>query len=265
MDTRLFLKAITYACGSYPKPGAPHRLSLDSDFEYCMITGFAALRTVESLLSALEKLARGSVTLGDLGLGKAMAACVEEASKEIGHRLIVEVALAIPISVLLGWAEQRGEGISIVSRALALAPPDDSRELVEVLHSLGGEYAYDLERADLSPRRVVVEGMSVDDVLEMLGKASTRYRYLKHLDVHGMLATCMRYVEGGRPAAEALAYPFIHMLELEGVKGVEELFEKRNILELLKLDAALRKRGSRYNYLVPPSLYVATLAAARGL
>jgi len=265
LDPRFFLKAITYACSSYPKPGAPHRLSLDDDFERCMITGLSSLHVVEELLRSLEKLERGSIALGDIGLGKAMAMCIEEAARELGHRLVVELSIAIPVAVLMGWAEQKEEGIALVSRALALAPADDAKELVEVLHSLGGEYAYDLEKADLSVRKVSVEGMNLDEVLEALSRAASRYRYVKYVDVYGFLKAVTRYIETGRSAVEALAYPFISLLESEGVKGVRELFEKRAVLELLKLDASLRRRGARFDYLMPPALYTAVLAVAKGI
>jgi len=265
VDVKYVMKAIVYACSSYPKPGAPHRFSPENDFELCMVTGLATHGIVEEFLESLEKLGRGAISIGDVGLGNAMARCVEEATRELGHRLVIEIALSIPVAAALAWAEQRGEGPSFVTKLFMLSPPSDAKKLVDALRALGGEYAYDLEKADLSSRRVLVESLSLDDVLNSLARTSKRYAYVRAIEVHGALQKVMEYIGKGRSVSEALAYPYIELLEEEGVRGVRDLFEKRSIVELLRIDAAMKKRGERYTHLLPPVLYVATLACLRGL
>ncbi len=264
MDMRTLMKALIYACGSYPKPGAPHRLSPEDDFERCVITGLSSSEVLRDLLHNLDSVERGVIAIGDIGLGKAMAKCVEEASRELGHRFIVEIAMAMPMATILAWAERKGEGTNFVKRVLTLAPPEDAKHLVEVLRSLGGEYAFDLERADLSERRVIVEGLSLDDVLEALSRFSKRYLYIRNVDVHGMCAKVSKYIDAGRNLSEALAASYAELLEREGVKGVMELFERRSLVELLKMDSDMRRKGEKYYYLMPPVLYVSTLMVLKG-
>ncbi len=265
MDVRTLMKLIVLSCSAYPKPGAPHRFSTEEDFEACCVTGVVGVDALLNLVERLEMFARGSIALGDVGLGKCMASCVSEAVKELGHRMVLEVALALPIATTLYWFEKRGNGVSMVERLAKLAPPEDARELIDVLRLVGGEYSRELDRVDLSGRRVVVEGMNLDEVFRELSRASKRYLFLLSVDVYGYVSEVAKLVEKGWRIGEALAYPYVSLLDSEGLRGVKTMFLKRSIIDLLKLDAELRKRGSRYNHLLPPVIYTTSVVLAKGL
>ena len=265
MDERALMKIVVLSCGAYPKPGAPHRLSIEDDFERCCITGISGLTTLLELVERLEMFSRGSIALGDVGLGKSMAHCVSEAVKELGHGLVLEIALALPIATAMYWFEKHGEGPSMLERLVKLSPPEDARELVEALRAIGGEYALEVEKVDLSGRRVVVEGMGLDEVIQELSRGSRRYAYVLSTDVYGFVSDVAKLMEKGWRACEALAYTYVSLLESEGLKGVKSMFLRKALADLIKLDIELRKRGSRYSYLMPPVLYSTSIAIARGL
>ncbi len=252
------LKAYHYACSAYPKLAAPHRFSPHEDYDVCMLTAYAALEEVSYLGERLEELRRGSRTLAELGLGEAMSRAVQRALREVGHGLDIGIALSSPIATVLAYGTVRGmsfgDALNIVKRALVLSKPEDAVHLVKVLRLLGGEYAWFLEQCDLSERSVEVSGLSLRNVLERLSSVSKLFKPFVDLDrVLEVASFIKKDLDRGEGLNFAIVRSFLALAKsMEGLEvEIPQKFSSSIVLNLLRLDGELRKKGVDLRYLVP--------------
>jgi len=265
------LRALLYTCSSSPKVCAPHRLSLSEEFELCMVTGFAALEPCKEVASRVELVEKGDLDLSSLGLGKAIADALSKAMHELGHRMIMEIALAMPIASALGKLIESGRTLSdamnVLKRAAMLSAPEDALSLVSALRRIGGEYALMVERADLSDRKIVVEGMRLMDVVTQLSSYSPSMSLLFSADeALRMLSIARNELRRGSSVLQALSKAFLSRA-FEGlgiVERIEDVHDAKGLARVARLDRELRSKGVRMNHLLIPLLYASMQLVREG-
>ena len=266
------LKALLYTCSASPKICAPHRLSLSNEFELCMVTGFAALEPCKEVASRIELVERGDLDLAGLELGKAIAEALSQAMHELGHRMVIEIALAMPVASAIGKLIEGGralsDAMSIVRRAAMLSTPNDALSLVSALRRLGGDYALIVERADLSDRKIVVEGMKLIDAVAQLSSYSPSISMLFSAEeALKMLSIAREELRRGSTTLCALSKAFLSRAfeELRIAERVDDVHDVKGIARVAKLDRELRSKGVRMNHLLIPLLYASIQLVHEGL
>jgi len=266
------LRALLYTCSSFPKICAPHRLSLSDEFERCMVTGFAALEPSKRVAEGVERVERGEIDLGSLGLGKAMAEALSRSAHELGHRMVVEIALAMPVasalSKLMDGGRALGDAMNALRRAAMLSTTEDALCVVDALRRLGGEYALIVERADLSDRRILVENMKLLDVVNQLSNHSRAMSQLfSSSDAVAMLSAAREGIKKGVSVVHALSRAFVsRALEELGIsERIDDMHTARGLARIAKLDRELRGRGVRMTHLLIPLLYASIQLVKEGL
>jgi len=270
----LLLKAAFYACSSGPKIAAPHRFSLHGDYELCVLTSFSSIKAIDRLLYRLELFLRGEVALGDIGLGFAMSEAISHCLRDIGAKLNIEIALSIPLATTMIWLRTSArrslsEAVNVIIKALQLSQSVEGIQLVSILRNLGAELALYLEEANLSERRIKMEGLSVYDVLIALSRVSRgRFSFIENLgSVVALVSSALRGIEDGVGINEVLTRVFIDVAHTHGYVSkidVPKTMSVQDIVRLLKLDNEFRKRGVYLAHLLPYVLLVATELAIQG-
>jgi len=271
----LLLKAIFYACSSGPKIAAPHRFSLHGDYEPCILTSFSSIKAIDKLLYRLEMFLRGEVALGDIGLGVAMSEAISHGLRDLGAKLNIEVALSIPLATMLIWLRTSArrslpEAMNTIIKALQLSQSDEGIQLVSMLRKLGAEIALYVEEANLSERRIRMEGLSVYDVFTALSRVSHgRFSFIENLSSVVTLATsALKGIDSGAGVNEVLTQVFIDVAHTYGYipkVDVPKAMTVQDIIRLLKLDTEFRKRGMYLAHLLPYVVLVAAELAVQGI
>ncbi len=268
------LKALFYACSSGPKIAAPHKLSLHGDYEACVLSAFSALEAVQKLFRRLEQFSRGEIALGDIGVGTAMSEAISYGFRELGARMPVEIVLTAPLVAAILWFRQSGghsiaDAVNTLNRALVTSRSEESALLVSSLRRVGGEVAWYIEQADLSERRVKMDGLSVYDVFSALSTVSQgRFSFVVELSpVSALAAAAISDLREGAGVNEALTRAFVSIAYSRGYiprLDVPKVMSSRDVLTLLKLDNEYRKRGLYLVHLVPYVMAVSIELVVQG-
>ncbi len=268
------LKALFYACSAGPKIAAPHKLSLHGDYEACMLSTFSALEAVQRLFHRLERFARGEIALGDIGVGTAMSESISYGFRELGARMPVEIVLAVPLVATILWFRQSGchsiaDAVNTLNRALVTSRSEESALLVSSLRRVGGDIVWYIEQADLSERRVRMDGLSIYDVFSALSAVSQgRFSFVVELSpISTLTAVAISDLREGAGVNEALTRAFISIASSRRYipkLDVPKLMSSRDVLTLLKLDNEYRKRGLYLTHLVPYVMAVSIELVVQG-
>ncbi len=239
-----------------------------------MLSTFTALEPVQRLFHRLEQFSHGEIALGDIGVGIAMSEAISYGFRELGARIPVEIVLAVPLVAAILWFRQIGrhsiaDAVNTLNRALVTSRSEESALLVSSLRRIGGEVAWYIEQADLSERRVRMDGLSVYDVFSALSTVSQgRFSFVVELSpVSTLVAAAISDLREGAGINEVLTRTFVNIASSRGYVpriDVPKVMSSRDVLTLLKLDNEYRKRGLYLAHLVPYVMAVSTELVVQG-
>lgn len=250
------IKALFYACSSYPKVAAPHRLYPSEDYEICILsTLIPAVSLYSHVANIVSEFRRGDRSIGSLEIGKTMARGISIIVQDMGFRANVALAMHSALSSYLDALTDVAvrdfrEALRRLYQALLYVPADETSELIKVLRSVGGEYARVLDLLELSERRAVMEGMNLADLFSLMARHMKVFEPLANQQkVLSIIASAENYFKITRNINTALSLTFIETVREALPQSIN--LAKAQLQDLLKLDISYRKAGKDLSYAMP--------------
>jgi hypothetical protein len=264
------VKALFYACSSYPKIASPHRLSPSDDYEQCIFSALIPTITLYTTVNKImEEFKYGNRGVKDLEIGRMIAKGTSLLLQDVGYRINIPVAISAIIIIYIDTclstvAKDFHDALRRVYNAMHSTPPNEVAEVVKSLRAVGGEFAKAIELAELSERRVAVEGIDLARLFSILSQYIKAFEPLTH---HQRILEALLIAEKSfrnlNNINATLSATFIELAKNALPDNVD--LSRARAPELLRLDLSFRKQGHDLSYLMPyimfASLYIIKVLA----
>lgn len=256
------VKALFYACSSYPKIASPHRLSFSDDYELCALSALTPVIAFHSYVSkVMEEFKYGNRGVKDLEIGKTMSKGVSILLQDIGSKTNIPVAVTATTIIYVDAylhtiTKDFHDALRRVYNAMHFTPPTEVAELAKLLKAFGGDIAKAIELAELSERRIVVEGVDLVQFFSTLSQYIKAFEPLANQQkISESLLIAEKAFKNLRNINAALSATFLELAKSALPSDVD--VGKAKLLELLKLDTHLRRSGCDLSYLMPYIMFAA--------
>ncbi|MEM0005585.1 MAG: hypothetical protein QW406_01825 [Ignisphaera sp.] len=247
------VKALFYACNSYPKIAAPHRLSPSNDFEICVLTALSSILDIDSNVRRyVEELKKGLRGINDINIGVSIVQGLLSSLRNFGSNAMIEISIASTMSLYINYIIRLQqldfhESIRCLYRAMSLNDVNETLSFIRTLKNFGGEIAVLLDKADIAERRVFVENMKLSDVLQNLSRVSLKFEAFANMQkVLNVLNTVEDIAKNLNNINLILSRLSLLLLEEKSIK-----LSDRSIADILKVDMDYRKRNRNMIHIMP--------------
>lgn len=255
------VKALFYACSSYPKIGAPHRLSISNDYEICMLSSIvASLGLYDDVYKIILEFKRGERDVKRLEIGKKIAKALSLCIQDIGYKMSLGLCISSPILLYTDFIQMEIDkdflkALRRVFSIIQASKDEDVVEFVRIARSLGGDIMLLIDKAGITEKRVFAEALSLQNIFEELSNYNLVFKWFS--DISGVI-DAIRLADKFFNKNKDLNYSLI-MLFIELARGIIDIPTDK-ISEIIKIDAVYRKKGVDLSYLIPclayASLYI---------
>ncbi|MEM1542544.1 MAG: hypothetical protein QW101_05995 [Ignisphaera sp.] len=255
------VKAVFYTCGSYPKIAAPHRYSISNDYDLCILSSISsAIEIYSKVLRIVDEFKRGERGLGGIEIGRNIARALSTTLQNIGYNMSIEMCIASVYLIYIDVFQEEAEAdfrkaLRRVFNATLSTDALDSIEFIKVLKNIGGGYHNLLDKADISERRISLEGLSLGHVMDVLSKHHPVFECFSNVQkVLDIVNQGDKVYTETRDINKTLSRLFIEIAK----KSID--IPRESLTELLKVDTIYRKKGIDLGHIVPclvyPALYI---------
>ena len=237
-----------------------------------MLTGLLSLEVSQKLSTDLEDYRRGGKALGEIRLGKTMSDILMQSVKELGANTSIEMALAMPIAYVVSWLMKSmglgfSDALNTVVRIMTTNSIEETQFLIKALKRIGGEVAILLDRVEITEKRVLIEGLKLYDVFSLLSRVSNKFEFF--VNMHQASSYALRtesYIKDGMDLNSALAKLFLEIVKDRGVINytLKNKVTQKELVEVLRIDMELRKKGVNLENLMPYVLMVSLYLVMHG-
>lgn len=263
------IKALFYACSSYPKIAAPHRFSPSNDFELCILTALSSVLDNDlNVRKYIEELKKGLRSIDNINLGESLTQGLLSSLRNVGSNAIIEVSIASTIALYVNYMVRLHrldfhESIRYLYRAMSLNNPSETASFVKALKSFGREIAAIIDRAEIAEGRIVLENMKLGDVFQTLYRISPRFEAFaniqKLLDVLNTVDSITRSLNDINSVLSRLSL----MLALE--EKSMKLIDYRSLGDVLRTDVEYRRKSIDKLHIMPYVVFASLyLVVAKG-
>ncbi|MEL9940139.1 MAG: hypothetical protein QW632_01505 [Ignisphaera sp.] len=251
------IKALFYACNSYPKVSAPHRYSLSDDFELCVLSSILpATTSYDSVYNIVVELRSGRRTVRELEIGKMIAKNITTLLKELGYNIRISIVASTTIFLYVdAYLSNRiekdfHEAVKKVFNALNLTPSQETVELLRIFNSVGGELRRIIDVCELTERRILTEDLSLGQLFSIISRYSRDFTFFtspqRILDVLTMADNLFKSLQN---VNAILVKIFLELAKDETQIRID--FDKVALASIIKMDLEMRKKGVDLTHLMP--------------
>ncbi|MCC6045175.1 MAG: hypothetical protein LM572_00075 [Ignisphaera sp.] len=259
------VKALFYACSSYPKIASPHRLSSSDDYELCILSALTpAVALHDHVNKIVDEFRHGYRGVKDLEIGKTIAKGIALLLQDIGYRTSIPITVTAVIVIYIDTcfqtiAKDFHDALRKIYSAMHSTPSTEVAELAKLLRTAGGDFAKVIELNELSERRIIMEGVDLAHFFSILSQHIKAFEPLAHQQkALESLTIVEKAFKNLHDINAALSVTFLELAKSFLPGGIE--LSKAKLSDLLKLDIAFRKSGRDLSHLMPyimfASLYI---------
>ncbi|MEM0026655.1 MAG: hypothetical protein QXT53_01800 [Ignisphaera sp.] len=251
------IKALFYACNSYPKISAPHRYSLSDDFELCVLSSILPATTSHEIVyNIVAELRSGRRTIRELEIGKMITRNIMLLLKELGYNIPIPVVISSTIILYIDAylsnkiEKEFHEAVKKVFNALNLTPSQETVELLKIFNNVGGEFRKIIDASELTERRVLTEDLSLGQMFSIISRYNKGFAFFISLQrILNVLTMADNLFKSLQSINNILSKIFIELAKDDIPTGID--FDKTVFANLIKIDLEMRKKGIDLTYLMP--------------
>ena len=184
-------QALLLVLSTPAKPGATHRLRLDTIFETRISEIVVLFNYMEQAYEKGRQLGMGDIDAKSLGIGKQFSEALRDSFDFTGRKPLPGIVYsAILASVAAGYSSVTGKDIIVEAGRLARIVPyssdvEDAVGLLEGLESIGlSDYILHLDKAGITKRSIRLNSLSVGDIAERLFDIDTGFAFnVRHFSI----------------------------------------------------------------------------------
>lgn len=251
------IKALFYACNSYPKISAPHRYSPSDDFEICVLSSVLPAATSYDLVyNIVAEFRSGRRTVKELEIGKTIAKNIALLLTELGYNIPIIITITSTIILYIdAYLSNRiekefHEAVKKVFNALNLTPPQEAVELLRIFNNVGGEFRKNIDESELTERRIVAEDLSLGHFFSIISRHNKSLTFFtslqKILDVLSMADNLFKSLQN---INSTLSKMFAELARDSIPIKID--FDKTAFGSIIKMDLEMRKKGTDLTHLMP--------------
>ncbi len=251
------IKALFYACSSYPKIAAPHRFSQFNDFETCTLTAMSSILGIDSnVRKYIEEFKKGLRGVNDLNLGESLVQGLQLSLKNVGSNAMIEVSMASTMSLYVNYIVKLQhldfhESIRHLYRAMSLNNTNETLLFIKTLKNFGGEIATLLDRTEIAERKIIVENMKLSDVFQILSRISLRFEAFANMQKVLNVLNIVEDIARSLNDINSILSRLFLLISLEEKSIGSADYKSISITDILKRDIEYRKKNINRIHIMP--------------
>lgn len=235
---------------------APHRFSLSEDYEACILSSIiSVLGVYDSILKSVLEFKKGERDIRRLNIGKNIAKALSLCFQDSGYRMSTEMCLTSTILTYIDIIQTEIEkdfykALRKVFNALQVSEVDDTIELVKVMRNIGGNFYLLLDRAGISEKKIIIEGITLYQLFEEFSKYDPLFECFSRVQkVIDTIKLAEKIYNEYKNINNSLSRLFMEMVRDKAP------ISSSKISEIFRIDSDYRKKGICLTYVMPYIAY----------
>jgi len=259
---RALLEAVDLAVYSYIKPAAPHRYSLKfKDLHSIVASITTSLRTYLKAMDEGYEVASGRYGFTEVSIGTLIKDAIQEnayamrgQSNPLMHMVLIPASMAASYTLKLKNFLATDAYLNAFKSIIMNANPQETHKVYDALRNTPNDLRRAVELSGLTPGRIVVENITLDEFIRILSKHHKHLELisLKHnLIVEASNTFLKKYTDtGDLNLATVVTYKYIAEA-FHDIKFTPELRSREDFKKLLELDSELHSKGVDLSFVIP--------------
>jgi len=257
------IESADLAIYSYVKPGAIHRYSTRfRDLHPYIRLLTSSLEVYYEAASLSDEVSKGKRTLSDIGIGNLVRKALQGSRRYGEITEMPEYHLIMIPSIISATYTLKSQGYmdiglyqKVMKSLLMYSTPQDSLNIYQAFRTFPTELGRALGVAGVTQGLIMTESLTLSDLLEETSRFSALSKYIlgKIISVSEVTSKfSSTYLETGDLNSAAVSSYALLLEVFDGLRINPIIKDRKNFLDLLKLDNKLVREGAIKNFLIPP-------------